>query len=167
VPVTSAGILLYRLGAAAGCEVLLGHMGGPFWARKDDGAWSIPKGEHGPDEEPLAVARREFEEELGSPVPATDVLPLGQLRVSSGKLLTVWAAEGDLDAAATVSNTFAIEWPPRSGKVQEFPEVDRSAWFGLTEARAKLVKGQVPFLDRLLDQVSGAGGPTGPPAPDS
>jgi predicted NUDIX family NTP pyrophosphohydrolase len=124
-------------------------MGGPFWARKDDGAWSIPKGEHGPDEDPLAVAHREFEEELGSPVPAAELVPLGQVR-GSGKLLTVWAAEGDLDAEATTSNTFELEWPPRSGRVQEFPEIDRAAWFGVQEARAKLVKGQLPFLDRLL-----------------
>jgi len=137
----------------AGPEVLLGHMGGPFWEKKDDGAWSIPKGEHGPDDEPLAVARREFEEELGSPVPAEELLPLGALRVTSAKVLAVWAAEGDLDATATRSNTFELEWPPRSGRVQEFPEIDRAAWFGLGEARAKLVKGQVPFLDRLRDAV--------------
>ena len=150
---TSAGILLYRWNAQGGCEVLLGHMGGPFWARKDDGAWSMPKGEHGPDEDPFDVARREFEEELGSPVPATDFQPLGQLRQSSAKLLTVWAAEGDLDATASRSNTFTLEWPPRSGKLQELPEIDRSAWFPLAEARVKLVKGQVPFLDRLLDHL--------------
>jgi len=137
----------------AGPEVLLGHMGGPFWEKKDDGAWSIPKGEHGPDDDPLAVARREFEEELGSPVPAEELLPLGALRVTSAKVLAVWAAEGDLDATATRSNTFELEWPPRSGRVQEFPEIDRAAWFGLGEARAKLVKGQVPFLDRLRDAV--------------
>ena len=145
---TSAGILLWRR-TDDGPEVLLGHMGGPFWARKDDGAWSLPKGEHGPDEPPLAVARREFEEELGSPVPAGDLLPLGEARVTSGKMLAVWAVEGDLDAAACVSNTFELEWPPRSGRIQEFPEIDRAAWFGLEAARAKLVKGQVPFLDRL------------------
>lgn len=133
--------------------MLLGHMGGPFWARKDDGAWSIPKGEHGPDEDPLAVARREFEEELGSPVPAGDLVPLGQRRVTSGKVLAVWAAEGDLDAAATRSNTFELEWPPRSGRVQEFPEIDRAAWFGLDDARTKLVAGQVPFLGLLVDAV--------------
>ena len=149
---TSAGILLYRRGNS-GPEVLLGHMGGPFWARKDDGAWSLPKGEHGPDEEPLAVARREFEEELGFPVPAADLVPLGQLRVTGGKVLTVWAVEGDLAAGACRSNTFSIEWPPRSGRMQEFPEIDRAAWFGLDEARTKLVKGQVPFLDRLLERV--------------
>jgi predicted NUDIX family NTP pyrophosphohydrolase len=150
---TSAGILLYRL-RPAGPEVLLGHMGGPFWAKKDDGGWSIPKGEHGPDEEPIAVARREFEEELGSPVPADELVPLGELRVTSGKRLTVWAAEGDLDAAATRSNTFELEWPPRSGRRQEFPEIDRAAWFTLDAARSKLVAGQVPFLDRLRDELA-------------
>jgi predicted NUDIX family NTP pyrophosphohydrolase len=152
MPRTSAGILLYRL-RPAGPEVLLGHMGGPFWAKKDDGGWSIPKGEHGPDEDPLAVAQREFEEELGSSVPTQELVPLGALRVTSGKVLTVWAAEGDLDAAAAQSNTFTVEWPPRSGRLQEFPEIDRAAWFGLDEARSKLVKGQVPFLDRLRDDV--------------
>jgi predicted NUDIX family NTP pyrophosphohydrolase len=150
---TSAGILLYRRGPS-GPEVLLGHMGGPFWAKKDDGAWSLPKGEHGPDEEPLAVARREFEEELGSPVPAADLVPLGECRVTSGKVLTVWAAEGDLDAGSAVSNTFELEWPPRSGRVQEFPEIDRAAWFPVDEARRKLVKGQVSFLDRLLERLA-------------
>src|SRR4051794_37223808 len=124
-------------------------MGGPFWAKKDDGAWSVPKGEHGPEEDPLAVARREFEEELGSPVPTATLVLLGELRVTSTKVLTVWAGEGDLDASATRSNTFALEWPPRSGRVQEFPEIDRAAWVGLDVAREKLVKGQLPFLDRL------------------
>ena len=152
MPRTSAGILLHRLGPA-GREVLLGHMGGPFWARKDDGAWSIPKGEHGPDEDPLAVAHREFAEELGSPVPAADLVPLGQLR-ASGKVLAVWAAEGDLDAEACTSNTFELEWPPRSGRVQQFPEIDRAGWFPVAEARVKLVKGQVPFLDRLLARLA-------------
>jgi predicted NUDIX family NTP pyrophosphohydrolase len=152
MPTTSAGILLWRRGPA-GPEVLLGHMGGPFWAKKDDGAWSLPKGEHGPDEEPIAVARREFEEELGSPVPPIELVPLGEHRVTSGKVLTVWAGEGDLDATACRSNTFEIEWPPRSGRMQEFPEIDRAAWFGLDEARAKLVKGQVPFLDRLAERL--------------
>ena len=150
---TSAGILLHRLGPA-GREVLLGHMGGPFWARKDDGAWSIPKGEHGPDDDPLAAAHREFAEELGSPVPAAELVPLGQLR-ASGKVLTVWAAEGDLDAQACTSNTFELEWPPRSGRMQEFPEIDRAAWWGMDEARSKLVGGQVRFLDRLLEALDG------------
>jgi predicted NUDIX family NTP pyrophosphohydrolase len=152
VPRTSAGILLYRL-RPGGPEVLLGHMGGPFWAKKDDGAWSLPKGEHDADEDPLVVARREFEEELGFPVPADDLVPLGAVRVTSAKVLTVWAAEGDLDATATRSNTFELEWPPRSGRLQEFPEIDRAAWFGLVEARSKLLKGQLPFLDRLRDDV--------------
>lgn len=152
MPRTSAGILLHRLGPA-GREVLLGHMGGPFWARRDDGAWSIPKGEHGPDDDPETAARREFAEELGSPVPAAELVPLGQLR-ASGKVLTVWAAEGDLDAAACTSNTFELEWPPRSGRIQEFPETDRAAWWGIDEARTKLVGGQVPFLDRLLEALA-------------
>jgi predicted NUDIX family NTP pyrophosphohydrolase len=145
---TSAGILLHRP-AADGREVLIGHMGGPFWATKDDGAWSIPKGEYEPGEDAFAVALREFEEELGSPVPAADFVPLGEVRTTSSKVLTVWAAEGDLDPSAAVSNTFELEWPPRSGRFQQFPEIDRAAWFPVEEARAKLVKGQVGFLDRL------------------
>ena len=153
MPTTSAGILLYRRGPD-GPEVLLGHMGGPFWAKKDDGAWSLPKGEHGPDEDSMAVAHREFEEELGSPVPADELVPLGRLKVTSAKVLTVWAAEGDLDASACRSNTFEIEWPPRSGRMQEFPEIDRAAWFGLDEARSKLLKGQVPFLDHLVAHLA-------------
>ena len=151
---TSAGILLHRRGHP-GREVLIGHMGGPFWARKDEAAWSVPKGEYGPGEDAFRVALREFEEELGSPVPASDFLPLGDVRQSGGKVLTVWAAEGDLDATAIRSNTFPLEWPPRSGRVQEFPEVDRAAWLGVDEARAKLVKGQVPYLQRLLDLLAG------------
>ena len=153
MPRTSAGLLLYRR-RAAGVEVLVGHMGGPFWARRDAGAWSIPKGEHGPDEEPRDVALREFAEELGSPAPVADLVPLGEVRQSGGKRLTAWAAEGDLDAAAAVSNTFPLEWPPRSGRVQEFPEIDRAAWLTVEEARAKLVAGQVPLLDRLLDVIA-------------
>jgi predicted NUDIX family NTP pyrophosphohydrolase len=145
---TSAGILLHRR-ADGGREVLIGHMGGPFWAKKDAGAWSIPKGEYGPGEDAFAVALREFEEELGTAVPAADFVALGDLRTTSSKVLTVWAAEGDLDATAAVSNTFELEWPPRSGRFQEFPEIDRAAWLPLEEARTKLVKGQVGFLDRL------------------
>ena len=147
----SAGLLLYRRTPGGDVEVLIGHMGGPFWARKDDGGWSIPKGEYEDGEEPFAVALREFEEELGSPCPATDFEPLGEVRQASGKRLTVWAAEGDLDAAAAVSNTFSLEWPPRSGRLQEFPEIDRAAWMTVDEARQKLVTGQVPLLDRLLE----------------
>ena len=146
-------MLLYRR-RDSGIEVLIGHMGGPFWARKDDAAWSVPKGEFDPGEEPFAVALREFEEELGSPVPAEDFVPLGEVRQSGGKVLTVWAAEGDLDAAAARSNTFSLQWPPRSGQVQEFPEIDRAAWLPVDEARTKLVRGQVPLLDRLLEALA-------------
>jgi predicted NUDIX family NTP pyrophosphohydrolase len=149
---TSAGILLHRT-SSGGPEVLIGHMGGPFWAKKDAGAWSLPKGEYGPGEDPFAVALREFEEELGTPVPAADFVPLGELRTTSSKVLTVWAAEGDLDASSAVSNTFELEWPPRSGRVQQFPEIDRAAWFSVEEAREKLVKGQVPFLERLVEAL--------------
>ena len=152
MPRRSAGVLLWRRGAS-GVEVLIGHMGGPFWARKDDGAWSVPKGEHEPGEDALAVARREFEEELGCPVPAAELVPLGEVRQSGGKVLTAWAAEGDLDADAVRSNTFSLEWPPRSGRMQEFPEIDRAAWVSVDVARTKLVKGQVPLLDRLLDHL--------------
>ena len=154
MPRTSAGLLLHRRGPDGGIEVLIGHMGGPFWARKDAGAWSIPKGEHGPDEEPRDVALREFAEELGAPAPVTDLVPLGEVRQSGGKRLTVWAAEGDFDAAGAVSNTFSLEWPPRSGRVREFPEIDRAAWTTLDEARVKLVQGQVPLLDRLFGLVT-------------
>jgi predicted NUDIX family NTP pyrophosphohydrolase len=155
MPRTSAGILLHRRGDT-GREVLIGHMGGPFWARKDEAAWSLPKGEYGADEDAFDVALREFEEELGSPVPASEFVPLGEIRQSGGKVLTVWAAEGDLDADATNSNTFELEWPPRSGQVQEFPEIDRAAWVTVDVARAKLVKGQVPLLDRLLEVLAGS-----------
>jgi predicted NUDIX family NTP pyrophosphohydrolase len=151
MPRTSAGVLLYRR-AGNGVEVLIGHMGGPFWAKKDAGGWSIPKGEYGDGEEPFAVALREFAEELGSPCPATDFLELGSVR-TSGKVLTVWAAEGDVDAAAGVSNTFELEWPPRSGRIQEFPEIDRASWVAVDVAREKLVKGQLPFLDRLVTSL--------------
>jgi predicted NUDIX family NTP pyrophosphohydrolase len=148
---TSAGVLLYRR-TADGVEVLIGHMGGPFWAKKDAGGWSVPKGEYGDGEEAFAVALREFEEEVGSPCPATEFRPLGEVR-AGGKVLTLWAGEGDLDASACVSNTFELEWPPRSGRIQEFPEIDRAAWVGLDVAREKLVKGQLPFLDRLAAVV--------------
>ena len=149
MPKTSAGLMLYRR-RDSGVEVLIGHMGGPFWARKDEAAWSVPKGEYDPGEEPFDVARREFEEEIGSPVPAEEFLALGEVRQSGGKVLTVWAAEGDLDAAAARSNTFSLEWPPRSGRIEEFPEIDRAAWVTVDEARTKLVRGQVPLLDQLL-----------------
>jgi predicted NUDIX family NTP pyrophosphohydrolase len=156
MPRRSAGILLYRLAADGTCEVLVGHMGGPFWAKKDAGAWSIPKGEYVDGEVPFDVARREFEEELGSPVPASEFDPLGDVRQSGGKVLTVWAAAGDLDAETSVSNTFELEWPPRSGRIQQFPEIDRSAWLPLADARVALVKGQVPLLDRLAEHLERA-----------
>lgn len=151
-PARSAGLLLYR--RAPDLEVLLAHMGGPYFARRDEGAWTIPKGEYGAEEEPLAAARREFAEELGGIPPAlADYHPLGQVRQRNGKEVTVWAVEGDLDVGAVVSNTFEIEWPPRSGQRRSFPEVDRAAWFGLDAARPKLVAGQAAFLDRLAALV--------------
>jgi predicted NUDIX family NTP pyrophosphohydrolase len=159
VVVHSAGILLHRPGRDGGWEVLLGHMGGPFWARKDAGAWSAPKGEHAPDEDPLAAAVREFTEELGSPPPPGTPRELGTVRQPSGKRLTLFALAGDLDAAAIVSNTFALEWPRGSGRVREFPEIDRAAWFGPDDARRAVVRGQLPFLDRLdalLERPPGA-----------
>jgi predicted NUDIX family NTP pyrophosphohydrolase len=148
--VRSAGVLLYRW-AGDRLEVLLGHMGGPFWSGKDDAAWSIPKGLYDDDEEPLAAAVREFVEELGIPLPVdiAALEPLGEMRQPSGKRLTVWAAEADVDPAEVVPGTFTMEWPPRSGTMAEFPEIDRAEWWPLEIARTKLVKGQRPFLDRL------------------
>ena len=145
---TSAGILLYRQGEI-GLEVLIAHMGGPFWEGKDARAWSIPKGETNEGENPLGVAQREFEEELGSPPPPEPYLDLGSVEQSSRKRVFVFAVEGDLDAEAVTSNTFSLEWPPRSGKLQEFPEIDRAAWVSLEGAGEKLVRGQVEFLERL------------------
>lgn len=146
----SAGLLLHRRADDGTVQVLLAHMGGPFWSRKDDGAWSVPKGEVDPGEEPLAAARREFVEELGVDVPDGDVRALGEVRQSGGKVVQVWALEADLDVGLVVPGTFALEWPPRSGRIQEFPEVDRAEWLGVEAARVKLVKGQRVFLDRLL-----------------
>ena len=153
----SAGVLLYRRPTQpgrTGVEVLIGHMGGPFWARKDAGGWSIPKGEYHPEEDPLAAARREFAEELGQPVAALDLTALGSITTSRGKVISVWAAEADLDVTTAVSNTFTLEWPRGSGIMAEFPELDRVAWVPLADARARLVKSQVPFLDRLLGELS-------------
>jgi len=130
-------------------EVLLVHPGGPFWARKDDGAWSIPKGEIGPGEAPIDVARREFEEELGAKAPGGDLRALGLVRQAGGKLVRAWAAPGDFDVDGLESMTFELEWPPRSGKKRAFPEVDRAAWFDLEEARRKILAGQAPFIDRV------------------
>jgi len=144
----SAGILLYRRGPD-GLEVFIAHMGGPFWARKDDRAWSIPKGEFEAPEDPLAAARREFREEIGVPAPDLDYVSLGDVRYSSGKVVTVFAAESDLEVDVVVSETFELEWPPRSGRLQSFPEVDDARWVALEVARAKLVAGQLPALDAL------------------
>jgi len=149
----SAGIVLYRE-VDGRVQVLLGHMGGPFWARKDSGAWTIPKGEYDANEDELAAARREFEEEIGMPVPATSFVDLGEVRQSGGKVVRAWAADGDLDAATAESNTFEIEWPPKSGRVQTFPELDRVEWFELDTARTKIIAAQRAFLDRLLDRLS-------------
>lgn len=148
----SAGIVLYRR-AGDGVEVLLGHMGGPFWARKNAGAWSLPKGEYEPDEAPVDAARREFTEELGLPVPPGDLAELGEVRQSGGKVVTAWALEGDLDPAAVVPGTFELEWPRGSGNMRTFPELDRVGWFGLDDARARIVGGQRAFLDRLADRL--------------
>jgi predicted NUDIX family NTP pyrophosphohydrolase len=144
--VASAGVLLYR--RAPGLQVLLVHPGGPFFARKDDGAWSIPKGEIEPGEDHETRARIEFEEETGTALDGP-LVPLGHVRQKGGKVVHAFAAEGDLDAGAIVSNTFELQWPPRSGRIQTFPEVDRAAWFALDEARAKINPAQADLLDRL------------------
>ena len=147
MPNRSAGILLYRRRSGAP-EVLLVHPGGPFWAKKDEGSWSIPKGEYKAGEDPLAVAKREFQEETGFEIAGT-FHPLTTLKQPSGKVISAWVVEGDVDAAALTSNTFMLEWPPKSGKTREFPEVDRGAWFALPTARLKLQAGQRGFLDQL------------------
>jgi len=157
----SAGLLLHRR-TATGIELLLVHPGGPFWAKKDDAAWSVPKGEYDPGEDPLDAARREFREELGVEPPEAEPVPLGEVRQSGAKRVTVWAIEGDFDVERLASNTFEMEWPPRSGKLQAFPEVDRAEWVGADVARTKLHKGQVPFVDRLLDVLDGGVGDSEP-----
>ena len=148
----SAGILMYR-GSPPRLELLLVHPGGPFWARKDLGAWSIPKGEYAEGEDPLAVAKREFAEELGSPPPQGTVVTLGELVQPSRKLITAFALEGDFDPATLTSNRFELEWPRGSGRKQSFPEVDRAAWFAPAKAREKIQPGQAPFIDRLLERL--------------
>jgi len=154
MPKQAAGILLYRRGPA-GLEVLLAHPGGPLWARKDLASWTLPKGQFTDGELPLDAAKREFEEEMGSK-PAGEFQPLGTLKQPSGKVIHAWAAESDFDTATVASNLFSMEWPPRSGKMGEFPEVDRAGWFSVEEARLKILKGQAPFLDRLLALVNPA-----------
>jgi predicted NUDIX family NTP pyrophosphohydrolase len=156
MPKLSAGLLVYRW-VGGEPEVLLVHPGGPYWARKDDGAWSLPKGEYEPDEDPLEVAIREFREELGIDPPDASPTFLGELRQPSGKRVGAWAMPGDLDVGTVRSNTFTMEWPRGSGRIGEFPEVDRAGWFGLQAARRKLLQGQVGFIDRLAELVeSGA-----------
>ena len=155
MPKASAGLLIYRR-TGPGIEFLIVHPGGPFWRNKDEGAWSIPKGElDDPSDDPLAVAVREFEEEIGeAPPDVTDAVSLGEIRQSSGKRVTAWAIEGDLEVDEIHSNTFEAEWPPRSGRMQAFPEVDRAGWFEPAAARAKLLRGQAAFVDRLLERLA-------------
>ncbi len=149
MPKRSAGILLYR-GSGHGLEVLLVHMGGPLWARRDEGAWSIPKGELDPGDDAAAVARREFAEELGHEPPASGWTDLGEVRQAGGKHVRAWGVRGDLDPDRITSNTFEMEWPPRSGRRASFPEVDRAGWFGPEQAARKLVAAQRAFVERLL-----------------
>lgn len=149
MPKLSAGVLLYRIVDGV-VEVLIGHPGGPFWARKDDGAWSIPKGEYEPGDDPWAAGQREFAEELGHPVPAGARTDFDPVKQPSGKVLTVFAVAADFDVRGARSNTFTLEWPRGSGRLQEFPELDRVSWFPVAQARRKLLKGHLVFLDRLL-----------------
>lgn len=154
MPKLSAGLLLYRVDEGQ-LEVLIAHPGGPFWARKDAGAWSIPKGEYEIGDDPWEAAVREFGEELGLTPPAGARTELGEVRQSGGKIVTVFAVDADLDITDARSNTFEMEWPPKSGRMQMFPEVDRVAWVPMEEARTKLLKGQLPVLDRLEAHVQG------------
>jgi predicted NUDIX family NTP pyrophosphohydrolase len=157
MPKLSAGLLLYRVSDDGGVEVLIGHPGGPFWARKDEGAWSIPKGEYVEGEDPWTVAQREFEEELGKAPPPGPRIDFQPLKQPSGKVITAFAVRGDLDLEGTFSNTFELEWPKGSGKIREYPEIDRVAWFSVAEANEKLLKGQRPLLDRLTASLEGGG----------
>lgn len=151
MPATSAGILPYRL-TGGRLEVFLVHPGGPFWTRKDSGAWSLAKGEHGPAEDPLEAARREFAEETGFAI-AGELTDLGSMKLAGGKVVRAWAVEADYDPALVRSNTFTLEWPKGSGRVREYPEVDRAAWFDLEEAARRLLPSQVPFLRELLARL--------------
>ncbi len=144
----SAGLLVYRVKDKT-IEVFLVHPGGPFWAKKDEGSWSIPKGEYTATEDPLEAAKREFKEETGFDPPTSKMIELQPIKQPSGKIVSVWAVEGDFDAGKIRSNLFSMEWPPKSGRQQEFPEVDRAEWFKLGEARIKILKGQIGFLDQL------------------
>jgi len=153
MPKRSAGILMFRRRGGE-IEVFLMHPGGPFWAKKDAGAWSIPKGEYAPGEDALAVAKREFEEETGAR-PAGKFLPLGEVVQAGGKIVTAWALEGDFDPATLTSNRFELEWPPKSGRKVSFPEVDRAQWFCPAEARQKILPAQCEFITRLRDVIGG------------
>jgi predicted NUDIX family NTP pyrophosphohydrolase len=154
MPKRSAGLLLWRRTADGELQVLLGHPGGPFFAHKDDGAWSVLKGEIEDGEDAYDVARREFQEETGAEAPDTEPIALGEVRLSSGKVITAWALEGDLDPDTAESNTFELEWPPRTGRVQIYPEIDRVAWFDLRSARVRLNSAQTAFVDRLVDALA-------------
>jgi predicted NUDIX family NTP pyrophosphohydrolase len=156
MPRLSAGLLLYRVRAGV-VEVLIAHPGGPFWARKDDGAWSIPKGEYDDGDDPWVAAQREFSEELGLSAPSGPRIDFGPLKQPSGKVVTAFAVGADLDIAEARSNTFELEWPKGSGRMREFPEVDRVGWFPVAQARGKLLKGQRMFLDRLMAHPDLAG----------
>jgi predicted NUDIX family NTP pyrophosphohydrolase len=149
----SAGLLLYRAPAPGAVEVLIVHPGGPFWSRRDEGAWTIPKGELDAGEDPLAAARREFREELGIDPPDAAAVSLGEVRLKSGKWVQAWAVPGDLDVTRIESNEFETEWPPKSGRMASFPEVDRASWFTVDAARSKLNPAQAAFLDRLEEQL--------------
>jgi len=149
----SAGLLLYRRTPDGAVEVLLAHPGGPIWAKRDEGAWTVPKGEFHDGEAAWAVAQREFEEETGHPAPGGDPIELGEIRQKGGKLVEAWALEGDLDPATAHSNTFPLEWPPRSGRWMTVPEIDRVEWFAPDEARRRIKDTQIPFIDRLLDAI--------------
>lgn len=155
--VRSAGLLLYRWNKSSELEVWIAHMGGPFWARKTEHSWSIPKGEYLDDENPLAAALREFAEEMGSPAPTADYVELGSFRQPSGKIITAFTAESGFNPERVVSNTFSLEWPKGSGTVREFPEIDEARWIAESEARIKLVKGQLPILDALVERVGQSG----------
>lgn len=148
----SAGIVLYRKQGNT-VEVLVGHAGGPFWGKKDAGAWSIPKGEFESEEEPIQAARREFEEELGIPAPEGELIELGHIKRKDGKVIYIWALEGDADLGRLTSNTFEIEWPPKSGQIQQFPEFDKAAWLPIARAGPKLHQGQSEFLARLAEKL--------------
>jgi predicted NUDIX family NTP pyrophosphohydrolase len=156
MPKRSAALLLYRLPDGVGLEVLIAHMGGPFWAKKDARAWSIPKGEYEADEDPRDAAFREFEEEMGSAPPAGQVVGLGETRQANGKIITTYALRGDFDAANMRSNTFQMEWPRGSGNMQDFPEMDRAEWMSIDRASQMLVTGQVPILEALTDHLRAA-----------